>query len=215
MSPPASCCGTRPRRSMTLPAKPPTRILVPFRSATDLDLLAEPAAHLGAGIAAQEVDDAVALEELAHQLLAAALLIPGGVLARGQAERHRAVEGEGGVLAEVIVGGGVAHFDGAGLDRIHDLQAGHDFAGGERADIEFAAGQFGHALGEGVGGTEDGVERFREAAGEAPVDGGQRLGQCRCGDCADAGADGCFWSERNDVPYECLLNRNYKELPAD
>ena len=51
-----------PRRASTArwPAKPPMRIFRPLRSATVLDLLAEPAAHLAAGVAGRQGVDVVA-----------------------------------------------------------------------------------------------------------------------------------------------------------
>ena len=52
-----------------------------------LDLLAEPAAHLHAGVAAEEGDDVVVAVELVEQLLAAAVVDPGVHLPGVQAER--------------------------------------------------------------------------------------------------------------------------------
>src|SRR6202000_129133 len=62
-----------------------------------LDLLAEPAAHLGAGVAAGKADHAVFLEELVAEFLAAALIPPGVLHARIEAERHRGVDRESGI----------------------------------------------------------------------------------------------------------------------
>ena len=70
------------------------RIFRPFRSATRLDLLAVPAAHLGAGVAAGEADHVVLGVELAHQLEAVAFVRPGAHLAAVQAEGNGAAEGE-------------------------------------------------------------------------------------------------------------------------
>src|SRR3546814_17225323 len=67
-----------------------------------LDFLTEPAAHLRAGVAGHEVDAVVALEELAHQLHAAAEHHPGILLAPVQDERDGGVEGESRVLADTI-----------------------------------------------------------------------------------------------------------------
>ena len=57
-----------------------------------LDLLAVPAAHLGAGVAGREVDDVVLGVELAHQLAAVALVHPGRHLPAVQAEGNGAAE---------------------------------------------------------------------------------------------------------------------------
>src|SRR5258707_10416291 len=76
------------------------------------DLLAEPAPHLGAGVAAVKSDYAEFLEELVPELHAAALIPPGVLLARVEAERHRGIDGEGRILADVIIASGVAHLEG-------------------------------------------------------------------------------------------------------
>ena len=52
---------------------------------------------------------------------------------------------------------------------IHHFQRRHDFARGKNANGEFAVRQLGHAPSEDFGRAEDGVEVFREAAGEAPT----------------------------------------------
>ena len=78
-----------------------------------LDLLAEPAAHLAAGVAGEEGDDVVLLVELVHQLAAAADLKPCGLHAAVQPERHGSAEREGRILADIVVGRGVAHLDRA------------------------------------------------------------------------------------------------------
>ena len=112
-----------------------------------VDLLAEPAAHLAAGIAGEERGDVVALVELVQQLPAAALHVPGLVEALVGSERHRGAEGKGRVLAEVIVGRGVPHLDGAVLHGVEHLQTRHDFAAGKRLNLEFVVGGFGNQLG--------------------------------------------------------------------
>ena len=157
---------------MTWPAKPPMRIFTPFMSSGDLDLLAPPAAHLGTGVAHQEGGHVVFLVELAHQLEPAAVVDPGIVLARVEAERHRGVEGEGRVLADVVVGRGVAALDRLVLHGIDDLQAGHDLAGGEDADLELVVGEGRDALGEVLARAIDRVERLGEARGQAPLHSG-------------------------------------------
>ena len=49
----------------------------------------------------------------------------------------------------------MAHFDGAVLHRIDDLQAGDDFARGENLDLEFAVGCLGYGLGQHLGAAID------------------------------------------------------------
>src|SRR3546814_16927033 len=80
-----------------------------------LDLLAEPATHLRAGIAGRELDDVVVLEEVAHQFKAAAVAHPRILLAHVQAEGQAGVEGQGRILAAIVVHDGVAGLHGAVL----------------------------------------------------------------------------------------------------
>ena len=55
------------------------------------------------------------LAELVHQLDAVAVVEPGILLTGIEAERHRAEQRPGRVLADVVVRDGVAHLDGAVL----------------------------------------------------------------------------------------------------
>ena len=73
-----------------------------------LDLLAEPAAHLAAGIAAKQRIDIGLLVELVHQLGAVAVVEPGILLAGVEAERNGAEQRPGRILADVVVHGGMA-----------------------------------------------------------------------------------------------------------
>src|SRR5262249_55314677 len=59
-----------------------------------VDLLAEPAAHLAAGVAGEQRGDTVALEELVEVLPAAAERVPSLVDTHVGAERHRGAESE-------------------------------------------------------------------------------------------------------------------------
>ncbi len=125
----------------------PDAHLEPLEVGDGLDLLAEPAAHLRAGVAAQNRHDAEILDELVVQRLAAANVPPGVVLPLVEPERNGGAEGEGRVLAEVVVRRGVAALDGAGLHGIGDLQSGHDLARREHLDLELAAGDVVDGLG--------------------------------------------------------------------
>src|SRR5690606_8781048 len=104
-----------------------------------LDLLAEPAAHLATGVAGRDVDHVEVLVELPGQLEAAAVDHPGVLLARVHAERNGAGEGEGRILAEVVVGRGVAALHGAVLHGVEHLQPADDLAGREYLDGELAS----------------------------------------------------------------------------
>src|SRR5262249_22601691 len=68
-----------------------------------LELLAEPPAHLRAGVAADQRINVVLLAELDEQLLAVAVGEPGVLLAAVEAERDRAEQREGRILADEII----------------------------------------------------------------------------------------------------------------
>ena len=110
--------------------------LEPSEVVDRVDLLAVPAAHLHADIAAPERHDVVLPEHLAQQLEPAAVVQPGVLLARVEAEGEARIEGEGRVLADEERGQRVAALDGAGLHRVEHLQRRHDLAGGDGADGE-------------------------------------------------------------------------------
>ena len=119
---------------------------------------------------------------LAGQVMAAAVIQPGVVLPLVDRERQTGLEHEVRVLAEEVIGRRLAALDGLVLHRVDDLQAGHDLAGGEDADLELVVGQAGDALGEVLARAEDRVERLGKARREAPFDLGHRLRDGRRGD---------------------------------
>ena len=82
--------------------------LQPVQVVERVDLLAEPAAHLRAGIARRQRVDVELLVELVHQLDAAAVIHPGVLHAAVEPERHGGAEGESRILAQIIVARGVA-----------------------------------------------------------------------------------------------------------
>ncbi len=169
----------------------------PCRSATRLDLLAEPAAHLAAGAARRQRDAAVLLEQRRHRFGAAAEEPPRVVLAHVAAEPDRGAEREGRILAEVVVGRRVAHLHGAGLDGIEHLQRGHDLARGKDADLELAVGDLADALGDQLGGAVDGVQALGPARSHPPLDGRLRLGDGRRGDGAGRHTDSRLLEKRS------------------
>ena len=61
--------------------------------------------------------------------------------------------------------------DGAVLDGIKRLQSGHDLTRGERLNLKLVVRGFGDVLGECFASTEQCIERFRPACGQAPPDG--------------------------------------------
>ncbi|MNT28225.1 hypothetical protein D3C72_1638960 [compost metagenome] len=117
-----------------------------FQVGDRLDLLAVPAAHLHADVATDVVHDVVFLIERPQHLQAAAGMHPGVVLARAQAERQAGIESQRRVLADVGRAQHVVAFHRPVADRVHVLRGRHQFAAGERADLELAVGQLRHAL---------------------------------------------------------------------
>jgi hypothetical protein len=164
-----------------------------------IDLLAEKAAHLGTGIAArQPVDVELPVAELVEQVHAAAVVEPGVLPARIGAERDRAIEREGRILADEIIGRGVAHLDRAVGHGVHVRQPGNDLAGGEVLDLELVVGRLGDESRQGLAGAVKGVERLGEAGGEPPLEFRRGLGDGGLGD-----GSGC-----------CANSRGGKKLTA-
>jgi hypothetical protein len=135
-----------------------------------LDFLLEPAAHLHPGVAAGEADDVEVLHEVTHQLLAAAVVQPGVLLPLVEAEGQGGLEAEGLVLADEVVAGRVAAFDAAPLQCIDHTKSGHQFAGRVHRNLELAAGDGRHALGQHLGAAVDRVQALGEAGSEPPAD---------------------------------------------
>src|SRR3954463_5612198 len=104
MSPPAICCGITPSFAITFPPQPPFRCPLPAEAANPhldavqvgqaLDLGAEPAAHLAAGVAARHGVDLVLLVEVVQERDRPALVLPGVLHPTVEAERQRRAEGE-------------------------------------------------------------------------------------------------------------------------
>ena len=133
-----------------------------------LDLAAEPATHLAAGVAARQRVDVELLVERIHQLHAAALVHPGILHARIETERHSGAEGEGRILAEIVVRRSLRHLDGALLHSVGGGERRHDLVRGKDLDLESPIGHFRDDLGEFRGGTVDGVEVLGKAGGQTP-----------------------------------------------
>ncbi len=169
MSPPAICCGTTPRRCEDQAGEAADAELQALHVVHRLDFLAEPAAHLAARAAEGERTEVVLLVEVVDQLMAAAELEPGIVLALVHGERQAGLEHEVRMLAEVVVGRGLAGLDGAVLDGVGDLQARDDFAGGEGADLELVVGHLADQLGEQLRPAVQRVERLGEARRQTPL----------------------------------------------
>src|SRR5439155_11263746 len=111
-----------------------------------------------------------------HQLVAAAIIEPGIQSAAAQPEGNCRTEGEGRILAEIIVAGSVTHLDGVVLNRLDDAGRRHDFAAGKSLDLELAVGHVADSLGESLSAAIERIERLRKTRGEAPFELRRRLG---------------------------------------
>ena len=95
--------------------------------------------------------------------------VPGGLLARGQPEGDTGLEGERRVLARVVVTGRVSDLDDLLLDRIQNLQAGHDLAGRVAVDAEPTARERIQTPGQKLRVAVQSVQPAGEAGGQAPL----------------------------------------------
>src|SRR3954447_10092009 len=97
---------------------PAMRNFRPLRSSTVLISFAEPAAHLGAGIAAEDGMRLERLQRLIGEVGAAAEMPPGFLMAMVHAERRAGGIGQRRLLADVEIERGLRHVDRSGADRI-------------------------------------------------------------------------------------------------
>ena len=74
------------------------------------------------------------------------------------------------VLLAVIVVYPIGALFWNSLHGVDHAEGGHQLTARVHRDHEFAAGRIGYVLGEGFAGAEHGVERLREARGQAPAD---------------------------------------------
>ncbi|MCY1519369.1 hypothetical protein D9M68_541190 [compost metagenome] len=163
-----------------------------------LDFAAEPAAHLGAGIAAGKVQDVVLVEQYACKRLAFALRHPCVHLPRIQSERHAGIEAKRRVGIEVSGGRRVAAVDDAVLHGLEHLPRLHQVAGGVYLDTETSIGDVGHIAGDVL---RDGKQRGRfigKTGGQSPCDRGGflRENRGRQGGAAGGGAQGGLLQKR-------------------
>jgi hypothetical protein len=167
--------------------------LQPLQVLDALELVAEEAAHLAAGIAAGDRIGAEAVEHAVDDLLAPAEIPPAVLLAGVQAEWNAGSEPQRRVLADVEIGRRMRAFDSAGGNRVERLQAGHDLAGREDLNLELAVGGVADELGKLLRRAEDRVERLREARGQPPLHLGLRLRDRGHGDRGRGGGQSaCF-----------------------
>ena len=156
MSPPAICWATPPSLLITWPAIAGDAELQALEVVDALDLLAEPAAHLGAGVAAAAGSRRCSPCRTRAGVRArrpTASTLPAGARWCRRAARCRSAKRR--VLADVIGAGGVTHLDRAVLHGVEHLQARHDLAGSEDADVELVVRHLADVLGEGLAGAVD------------------------------------------------------------
>ena len=146
------------------------RILRPLRSATSLISLRNQPPICAPVLPIRQIVGVELLAELVDQLLPAAVIEPGVLLARVEAERRRAEQRPGRILADVVVERGVAHLDRAVLHRVERLQRRHDLAGGKDLDLELVVGRLRDVFGERLASAVQRVERLRPARGQSPFE---------------------------------------------
>ncbi len=155
--------------------------------------------------------------ELVQQVVAAALVEPRVHLAGVETEGQGRADGEGRILAEIVIGAGVPHLDGAVADRIGDLGRADDLTGREGLDLELAVRRLRDEFCDHFGRAVDGVERLGEARLQAPLDLRHRLGDGRSGDRGRGGADRCGLQKLTTFHcYSSSLDRDFSHLgPID
>ena len=99
-----------------------------------VDLLLEPASHLGPGVSGREGLEAEFAVELVPELLAAAVVHPGIVLPWDQAAGHSAEERDGWMLVGPVARRRMEHVRLPFPDRIEALERRHELTGGVQLD---------------------------------------------------------------------------------
>jgi hypothetical protein len=123
--------------------------------------------------------DLLAVEELLHQLISAAIHKPSRMAAHVHPEDEAGRNGEGRILADVVERRGLAHFDGSIGDGVGDLKRRHDLARAEPLNLEVAIRQVTYGVDERKRGTMQRIEIAAEAGRHAPTDFGRVLGDRR------------------------------------
>jgi len=139
---PRSACGMVPSLERGFAGPATMRNLRPLRSSTVLISFRNQPPIWGAGVAAGDAVQFVLPAELIEHVLAAVVLNHRVLLARIQPERNGAIQREGRVLADEVIGRGVTHLDRGVAHRIDRLQRRDDLATGERLNLEFIVGGF-------------------------------------------------------------------------
>ena len=140
----------------------------PWKVREGVDLLLEPASHLGPGVSGREGLETEFAVELVPELLAAAVVHPGVVLLRDQAAGHGAEERDGRMLGGPVARRPMEHVRLPFPDRIETLERGHELASGVQLDGQPPFGRCRDLVGEELcAGSETG-EVFRPRRDEVP-----------------------------------------------
>src|SRR5207302_11297095 len=105
-------------------------------------------------IAGGELDDVIGAEDLAHQFESTAVVHPGVLLAVIETEGDCGIEGEGRILADVVVARRLPAFHGTVLDGIEHLKAWYNLAGGKCPNLELIIRRRRDPLGDDAGALE-------------------------------------------------------------
>ena len=182
-----------------------------------LDLLAEPAGHLHAGIAAIDRHQIEAVVDLAPQLGAAAVIVPAVEALEIQAEGNGGEILRGEALAGPEIGVGVVHLDGAGRHRVEAFRRRDQFARAVELDLEAAARHVVDALDQILGAARPGRIEGSVRAVEArhlPIERGLRLDDRGRGDRAGRACQSQFGeisTTHGNAPL-CLQPPVYKQV---
>src|SRR3954452_11537039 len=171
-----------------------------------LDFFAKPAAHLCRRIAKRNAVNVVGPVQLIEQVEPAAIGKPRVHLPRVKPERDRRPECKCLILADVVIGRAVSHFDGMVGDRIKHLEWWHDFAGAEHTHLKFLIREFTNNFAEHLAGAIERIKAFRERSGEPPSQGRSGLCYSWCADCARCGGKACGFKKLSAVHNHLLLN---------
>jgi hypothetical protein len=98
------------------------------------------------------------------------------------------------------------------LHGIEGLQTGNDFAARKWLNLEFVVGGFGNEFGHQFDATPEGIERFRPARRQAPLELRGRLRDRRRRDrCGTRGANTCYLQKipafHGILPFDCVCVR--------
>ncbi len=152
-----------------LPAHAADPELQPLQVGEALDLAAEPAAHLGAGVAARQADQPGLGEDLGEQFGGAARLPPRGGAPGIEAEGHRGRQREGRILGHAEGRRPVAHLDGAGGHGVEQALGRDRLAGPLNLDLEAPVGGLRDDPAERLGRAVQDVEGLGVGGGQPPA----------------------------------------------